>query len=119
MIAREWVGQTATADADSYMAFLRRTGLADYRRTPGNQGVLVLRRDRADDVSEFRLLSFWDSFDSIRSFAGPDVNKAYYYPDDPKYLLSLGDSITHYEVLESAGDHEEVRVDDPIRTKQV
>ena len=31
MIARVWRGRTPTAKADAYLAFLQRTGIADYR----------------------------------------------------------------------------------------
>ena len=58
-IARLWEGSTRAADAHRYLEYLRQTGLADYERSAGNQGVLALRRlvgDRAD----FLLLSFWE-----------------------------------------------------------
>src|SRR4051812_15693681 len=44
MLARVWKGATAAKDADTYLAYLEETGLAAYGDTPGNQGVLALRR---------------------------------------------------------------------------
>ena len=44
MIARLWHGRTRSVDADTYLAYLRKTGLPDYRATPGNQGAWVLQR---------------------------------------------------------------------------
>ena len=44
MIARIWRGLTANDQADEYLAYLRLTGLKEYRETPGNRGVFVLRR---------------------------------------------------------------------------
>ena len=38
----------------------QRTGLADYRATPGNRGVFVLRRVEGD-VAHFVLTTLWDS----------------------------------------------------------
>ena len=43
MIARTWHGRVPTPTADVSESFLERTGLADYARTPGYRGVLVLR----------------------------------------------------------------------------
>lgn len=42
MIARIWRGWVATVDRDAYVACIEGTGMAEYRRTPGNQGAYVL-----------------------------------------------------------------------------
>lgn len=96
-IARSWSGQTLRAKADAYEDYLRSTGVPDLKATPGNLGVFLLRRD-LDDRSEFVILSFWDHMDSIRRFAGDDVEKAVYYPADREYLLRMDPLVTHYQV---------------------
>lgn len=98
MIARIWRGRTAEADADPYFDLLSRTGLKDYASTDGNRGVVVLRRI-SEGRAEFLLISFWESFESIRKFAGPDVDKAFYYPDDKKFLLEFELKVAHYDLL--------------------
>ena len=98
MIARIWKGETPESKADQYFDFLKVTGIMDYQETKGNQGVLVLRRKR-EGRAEFFLLSLWESWDAIREFAGNDVEKAFYYPEDPEYLLSMEPKVEHYEVL--------------------
>jgi len=98
MIARTWRGITREADKDTYFEYLQKTGLPDYANTKGNRGVWVLRRVR-DGVAEFLLISLWDSYDAIRAFAGPDFEKAVYYPEDKKFLLELEPNVSHYEVL--------------------
>jgi hypothetical protein len=35
------------------------------------------------------------------AFAGPDYQKAVYYPEDEKFLLKLNPHVVHYEVLVS------------------
>jgi len=60
--------------------------------------VLVLRRLH-EGRAEFFLLSLWESWDAIQQFAGDDVEKAFYYPEDPQYLLSMEPGVEHYEVL--------------------
>ncbi len=98
MIARIWRGLTLASKADEYFEYLKKTGLKDYRAIPGNQGVDVLRRIK-DGKAEFLLISFWDSFESIKKFAGDDYEKAQYYPEDKDYLLELEPTVNHFEVL--------------------
>jgi heme-degrading monooxygenase HmoA len=98
MIARLWHGRTKAATAGEYFEYLRRTGLDEYTKTEGNRGVYVLRRiegDRAD----FLLISLWESLEAIRRFAGPDVDKAVYYPEDRDFLEAMEPNVTHYDVL--------------------
>jgi len=33
------------------------------------------------------LLTLWESLDAIKQFAGPDFEKARYYPEDDEYLM--------------------------------
>jgi heme-degrading monooxygenase HmoA len=99
MIARIWSGSTRTADADTYLEYLRETGLSEYGATPGNRGVLTLRR-LDGDRAKFVLISLWESMDAIRRFAGDDVEQAVFYPEDDKFLVEKDDRVTHYEALE-------------------
>lgn len=98
MIARLWRGVTPAAKADSYLDYLTRTGLTDYRATPGNAGVWVLRRVTGD-TAEFLLVSLWESYAAIERFAGPDRERAVYYPEDDAFLLEREPEVRHFEVL--------------------
>lgn len=98
MLARTWSGRTLRSKAEAYFEFLKTSGIHDYLATPGNRGVLVLRRQLGDET-EFLLISFWESEDAIRSFAGPDMNQAHYYPEDDDFLLNFAPEAIHYEVL--------------------
>ncbi|MCH8872269.1 hypothetical protein IH824_05785 [candidate division KSB1 bacterium] len=42
----------------------------------------------------------WDSYESIKKFAGADFEKARYYPEDEKYLLKFEENVAHYETFE-------------------
>ncbi len=103
MIARSWHGRVATSKADEYYAYLLRTGLSDYRATPGNLGVYVFRRSEGA-ITHYLLTTLWESYDAIRAFAGPDYERARYYPEDDEYLLEREPLVTHYEVLTASGD---------------
>jgi heme-degrading monooxygenase HmoA len=98
VIARVWRGRTAKTLAEEYTAFLEKTGLKDYRATSGNRGVRMLRRIDGE-TAEFLLISLWDSFDAIARFAGEDVERAFYYPEDDRFLLEKEPRVTHYEVI--------------------
>ena len=97
-IARTWHGRVPAAKADAYHVYLLRTGLADYRSTPGNRGVLV-QRHLEGDVAHFTLTTLWDSIDSIKAFAGEDYERARYYSEDDDFLLEREPRVHHAEVL--------------------
>jgi heme-degrading monooxygenase HmoA len=99
VIARLWHGAVPAKKANAYYEYLKETGLAEYGGTPGNEGVYVLRQVE-DQTAHFLLVSFWESFEAIRAFAGDDVERARYYPEDANYLLEMEPKVQHYEVLE-------------------
>lgn len=98
MLARTWHGVTKAEDANHYLEILRETGFREYRATPGNLGVLGLRRVR-DGRAEFLLLTLWESEEAIRRFAGDDMERAVYYPEDDRFLLAKEELVAHYEVV--------------------
>ncbi|HEX6680109.1 MAG TPA: hypothetical protein VF063_05645 [Gaiellaceae bacterium] len=97
MIARTWRGWTSAADADPYADYVNETGVAGLAGTEGNRGVYMLRRIDGDRA-EFIVLSFWDSVDAIKAFAGDDVEKAVFYPEDDDFLVEREWTCVHYEV---------------------
>lgn len=99
MIGRTWHGIVPASKADAYHDYLNKTGIPEYKATPGNRGVFVLRRVEGD-IAHFLLLTLWESLKAIKAFAGEDYEKAKYYPEDEAFLLELEPFVTHYEVLE-------------------
>jgi heme-degrading monooxygenase HmoA len=97
LIARIWRGATRTTDASAYVDYLRGTGLAEYRATPGNRGAWVLWRT-VGERAEFITLSFWESRDAIRGFAGDQIERAVFYPEDDRFLVERELTVEHYEV---------------------
>ena len=84
-----------------YVERTHATGLAAYRATPGNRGGLALRRI-AGDRAEFLLLTLWDSEEAIRRFAGEDIERAVFYPEDDRFLVARDERVRHYEVVYQA-----------------
>jgi heme-degrading monooxygenase HmoA len=98
MIVRTWRGATRADDGDGYLEYLRETGLRSYRATPGNRGAIGLRRI-ADGKAEFLLLSLWDSEDAVRAFAGDDLERAVFYPQDDRFLVERDERVNHFEIV--------------------
>ena len=103
MIARLWRGWVRTEDRDVYVAYIEDTGMAEYRRTPGNVAAHMLTRDLGDGRTEIVTLSFWKSRDVISGFAGEDISRAVFYPEDDRYLIDREATVTHYEVAAGGG----------------
>ncbi len=98
MIARTWIGRTRSEDFESYTQYVQQTGIDALRQTPGNRGAWLLRRLDGSEA-EFEVISLWESRESIVAFAGDDLEKAVYYPEDERYLLAMAPQVTHYEML--------------------
>jgi heme-degrading monooxygenase HmoA len=60
--------------------------------------VSILRRIEGDQA-HFVFTSRWESWDAITRFAGPEPEKAVYYPEDREFLLALDPHVAHFEVL--------------------
>ena len=99
MITRIWHGRTTTAKSDEYLNLMRTVAIPDYRSVPGNKGAYALRRIEGD-TAHFLMLTFWESEDAVRAFAGDDISVAKYYDFDKSFLLELESSSTHYETYD-------------------
>lgn len=97
-IARIWRGRTASSNAGAYADNVQKTGVEAHRGSSGNLGDFVLRR-AAGDEAEFLVISLWDSMESVERYAGPDPERAVYYPEDEGHLLELEPKVRHYEVV--------------------
>jgi len=97
-ILRTWRGWTTAADARRYVDYIAQTGYPGLRETPGNLAVLGLLRIRGDRA-EHVVMSLWESEEAIRRFAGEDIGRAVFYPDDDNYLVEKEEHVDHFEVV--------------------
>ena len=93
-----WRGWVATDRATEYVAYINQTGLAAYRETPGNIDAQMWTRDLGDGRTEVVTLSWWVSLEVIQGFAGADISRAVFYPEDDDFLVGREDTVTHYTV---------------------
>jgi heme-degrading monooxygenase HmoA len=98
-ITRIWHGKTKAEHADVYQKYVEDTGMREYRVVKGNLSAKMLKRIDGG-VCHFLTVTEWDSYESIRAFAGDDYQKAKYYPEDKDFLLEFEEFVSHYETFE-------------------
>jgi heme-degrading monooxygenase HmoA len=98
VIVRIWRGAVRRADSDAYADYINATGTAEYQATPGNRGVWMLRRD-VGELTEFVMVTHWDSMEAVKAFAGEDPGRAVFYPEDERFLVERDETVTHYELV--------------------
>ena len=96
-ILREWRPEIWRPKKAAYVEYVRTTGMAGYRATPGNLGAVIAVRDLDADRSEIVTLSWWTSLDAIRAFAGDPPDQARYYPADDEYLFTRPATVLHFD----------------------
>jgi hypothetical protein len=89
VIARVWSGATRAEDAEAYAAYLARE-LDGTRR-------LVLRRV-VGDRAQFTTVLLFDSPDDVHAFAGDELERAVFFPEDDRFLVERDFEVRHYEV---------------------
>lgn len=99
MISRIWHGWTTPENADVYESVLKNEILPgiQHRRIPGYRGIDLLRRE-SDRETEFITISWFDTWDAIREFAGPDYEQAVILPKDRVFLSRYDSQVQHYDV---------------------
>ncbi|HXB42448.1 MAG TPA: hypothetical protein VNV85_00250 [Puia sp.] len=98
MVARIWHGKTSIANYQAYTEFLKQTAIPDYQKTKGFRGLTFLRNLKGEE-GHFILITFWETLEVIKNFAGEDFERAKYYPQDDEYLLGFEEKVQHYEVF--------------------
>jgi heme-degrading monooxygenase HmoA len=93
-----WHGRVPTNKAQAYRAFVNNRAIPDYRSVPGNISVHILER-KEGEITHFITMTFWENLDAIRGFAGDDIERAKYYPEDQDFLIEFEPNVVHYEVV--------------------
>ena len=101
MIVRMWHGRVRHEDAAAYREFLKERAIPDYQSVEGNINVKILER-RESDATHFITMTMWEKLEDIEAFAGEDLEKAKYYPEDERFLLEFEPTVVHYEVVGSS-----------------
>ena len=103
MIARVWHGWTRPENGDAYEAFLSGTLLPAVKdRVAGFRGGYVLRR-RTGSEDEFAVVTFFDSLDAVRGFAGEEYDVPVIEPQAAQLLTRFDERAVHYERVAGPG----------------
>jgi len=100
MICRVWHGWTPRVNASRYDSYLNDELLphvGDELASQGFLGFQVLRHDRGDEV-EFVTMLWFDSIDSVKSFAGEDYVTPVVSEKAKKLLARYAECSEHFEV---------------------
>jgi antibiotic biosynthesis monooxygenase (ABM) superfamily enzyme len=97
VIARVWSGATRAEDMEAYAEYLEESGMRAARALDGSRGTLVLRRV-ADGKAEFTTVLLFDSLEHVRGFAGDEIERAVFFPEDDRFLVERDLDVRHYEV---------------------
>lgn len=98
MIVRIWRGRAPLGTrADAYHAHVTATVFPQLATMAGHRGAWLLRHEVGGEA-EFLAMTFWESLDSIRSFAGDDITAAIVEPEARAVLSEFDDVAHHYEL---------------------
>jgi uncharacterized protein len=93
-ILRHWCARTTEAQLPKYLDHFSKSVLPELRRVSGYLGVAVSLR-RAEGEVEILVETNWCSLDSIRNFAGPDLEAAVVAPEAAALLTSFDRRVQH------------------------
>lgn len=96
-VLREWRAEIPNVLRDEYVRYIKTEWLPAYERVEGNLGAIVAVRDLDPQRSEIVTLSWWTDSEAIKAFAGPDIDRARYSPEDDRFLLTRPMHVHHYE----------------------
>jgi len=100
MIARYWSATTSAGAAPAYAGHLKAVVIPELKKVRGFQNVMLWQRDLPNGV-EIVVVTFWESLESIRSFAGIDLETAVVNAEAAALLTDFDRRVRHYEVKHS------------------
>jgi heme-degrading monooxygenase HmoA len=103
VIARLWRGRADLENAPDYVTHVAETVFPSLQDMPGHRGAQLLRRSIGDQV-EFLAVTFWDSPDDIRQFAGADIDVAKIEPRAKELLSDYDRFARHFEIAHVSGE---------------
>jgi len=97
MLARLWSAHTTPALSDSYINHFEQAVQPQLRQLHGFLGATVCTRPLPGAV-EILVITYWQSFAAIDTFAGPDRESAVVAPEAAALLTDFDKRVRHYEV---------------------
>ena len=98
MIARFWKARATPDRAREYEAYLRSTVVPELTAIHGYHGVTLLERERGGIV-DVTVITWWESLEAIRAFAGEAAETAVVHDSAARMLLDFDREVSHHEVI--------------------
>ncbi|HYB09649.1 MAG TPA: antibiotic biosynthesis monooxygenase [Alphaproteobacteria bacterium] len=97
MIGRVWHGWTELEDGDAFEKFLKAT-LPSFHRHAGYRHAYLMRMPKESET-EFLVVTYWDSMEAVRGFAGADGKGSVILPEARKLLKRWDEKPLHYDAV--------------------
>ncbi len=97
-ILRRWTSRATEAKLPKYLDHFSNNVVPELRRVPGYLGATVSLR-RLETEVEIVVETNWRSLESIRSFAGPDLDAAVVADEAASLLTSFDRRVLHSEIV--------------------
>ena len=97
MISRQWKGIIKAEAHNQYITFLKEIVFEEAKALPGFQSAHIYRRP-LDLGYEFLIATEWTDLESIKAFAGEDIEKAVVPPEAQKMMISFDKTVSHYQI---------------------
>lgn len=98
MIARIWKARATPDRAGEYAAYFKDTVVPELKAIHGYEGATLMQTDR-DRAIEVTVITWWESLDAIRAFAGEAVETAVVHDSAARMLLDFDRAVTHHTVV--------------------
>ena len=97
-ILRRWSARTTEPQLQKYLEHFSKNVLPELRRVPGYLGAVVSLK-RLNNEVKIVVETNWRSFESIRAFAGSDLEAAVIAPEAAALLTSFDRRVRHSEIV--------------------
>jgi heme-degrading monooxygenase HmoA len=97
MIARVWKGYATPENAPLYLEHLQHNVFPELEQIDGYRGANVLQKEANGEV-EFIVITYWQSMDAIRQFAGENTEIAVVAAEAQAVLSHYESTVLHYEM---------------------
>ena len=98
MIARIWRARATQERVHEYATYLKSTVVPELANIHGYQGATLLQREQNGAV-EVTVVTWWDSLDAIRAFAGEAIENAVVHDSAARMLVDFDRGVEHHQVV--------------------
>ena len=103
MYIREWKCICPEVSEEGFISYLQETGVKETQVIDGCVGYKILHRTMESEV-ELTFITYWQSLESMKKYAGQNLYSAVLYPEDKIYHIRPELEVKVYKVIDSVED---------------